>query len=747
MMNTQENNDGGKMSDSDFVNRLMSFAEELDDNTHQNNKNIPADHTMMLEKLSYKAESEFVPYDKLPYQVEKDIVDLAKYLYSVNRNKTVLTGGPLTGKTFCVEQFAYHAERILHDAQMVPDDIPVAVFHADVRSYAQGREKEFLETVAHTVNNYDGEIIIYTSNYMTAGLVESSFPSLHIIFETQPEILNNLRSHGIELSDWNFVQGLFNTYSRKDVTEVLTKYHKRVLEDYYNFSVPRNFISNFVSHMYDNSHILSITEKGDTPETEEDEIMNAMLTASGNDPDGSHMPIGYWVAILSDMIGEIKFRPREYSRRDGEISQSRIFDYALAENEHLLNPHKNSNMSDVLNTLINGMGNNMHDQGGSKSITLLSGHPTLESATEKEEQKNEPLKYSDMRTFAERLKNKVMGQDETVEKVAKGFMISATGLQDTSKPIRSMLFLGPTGVGKTKLAQTISEELGKEEMNMIRLDMSEYSSEHESAKLFGAPPGYLGHENGGVLTEQVKENPQSVILLDEVEKAHPKIFDSFLQVLDAGHMTDSHGDIVDFKETVIIMTSNLGANDSMEASIGYGASLGKSSMTPEKKHQVMKKNAEKRAAEFFKPELMNRLDDLIVFNHLQGGVLKSIADLQITDLMQRVKDSSHNKDELVQPADDVVYKIIEDADASRFGARDIARNIARNLTYLIAESLVQTDISSGRKMSLHLNDEGDITVNIEKRTVTPQDVKNKSSERRVSSRGSGRVSSRSSGNR
>lgn len=732
------------MSNKDFVSQLLNIAEELEGDDSGKRKPVPADHTTMLEKLSHKAQSEFVSYDKLPHQVKKDIIDLAKYLYSVNRNKTVLTGGPLTGKTFCVEQFAYHAETILHDAQMVPDDIPVAVFHADVRKYAQGKEREFLEAVANTVNHYEGEIIIYADNYLTAGLVESSFPSLHIIFETQPEMLNSLKSHGVELSDWNFVHGLFNSYTRRDVTDALSKYHKRVLEDYYNFSVPRNFISNFVSHVYENSTALSLAEKG--AESEEEEIMNAVLATNGQEP--HYIPIGYWVAMLSDMIGEIKFRPQEYFRRNGEISQSRIFDYAIKENEQLLNPHKH-NMSDVLNTLMGG-GMGQGEEGGSKSITILSGSSLGLAPEKEEEQVAEPLVYSDMRTFSDRLKEQVIGQDEVVDKVANGFMISAAGLQDKSKPIRSMLFLGPTGVGKTKLAQTISEELGKDEMNMIRLDMSEYSSEHESAKLFGAPPGYLGHENGGVLTEQVKENPQSVILLDEVEKAHPRIFDSFLQVLDAGHMTDSHGDVVDFKETVIIMTSNLGTNSAMESSIGYGATLGKSSMTPEKKYQIMKKNAEKEVAGYFKPEMINRIDDLIVFNHLQGGVLKSIADLQIEELMQRVKDSSGGKDELVPPTDDVVFKIIENADAAKFGARDIARNIARNLTHLIAEALIRTDITSRRKITLHLDENEEIGVDIEKRVVTPNDVQQKDGSstggrRRVSSRGSGRISPRAGG--
>jgi ATP-dependent Clp protease ATP-binding subunit ClpB len=223
----------------------------------------------------------------------------------------------------------------------------------------------------------------------------------------------------------------------------------------------------------------------------------------------------------------------------------------------------------------------------------------------------------------ERLRERVVNQDQAIEKIARVVRRSRSGLQDPDRPLGSFIFLGPTGVGKTELVKALTAFLFNDEDAMIRIDMSEYMEKHSVARLLGAPPGYIGYDEGGYLTEAVRRRPYSVVLLDEIEKAHPDVFNVLLQVLDDGRLTDGHGRTVDFKNTLVIMTSNLGSRTILD-------------MADSDRDQVEKAVLEE-VRSHFRPEFLNRVDDMTVFNHLRREDIDQIVDLQFSSLSQRLE--------------------------------------------------------------------------------------------------------------
>ena len=235
----------------------------------------------------------------------------------------------------------------------------------------------------------------------------------------------------------------------------------------------------------------------------------------------------------------------------------------------------------------------------------------------------------------ERLHDRVIGQDQAIEAVSDAIRRARAGLKDPNRPIGSFIFLGPTGVGKTELAKALAEFLFDDEDAMVRLDMSEYQERHTVSRMIGSPPGYVGYDEGGQLTEAVRRRPYRVILLDEIEKAHPEVFNVLLQMLDDGRLTDGHGRTVDFRNTVVIMTSNLGTEAFHKQALGFGLPQNKPTKT-EKDRQ--KAEVEKALRQTFRPELLNRIDEIIVFDPLTEDDLKKIIELLLDDVRERLAD-------------------------------------------------------------------------------------------------------------
>ena len=286
------------------------------------------------------------------------------------------------------------------------------------------------------------------------------------------------------------------------------------------------------------------------------------------------------------------------------------------------------------------------------------------------------------------LHERVVGQDEGVTKVTEAILRSKAGIKDPNKPIGSFLFLGPTGVGKTELAKSLAQNLFDNEQNIVRIDMSEYMEKHSVSRLIGAPPGYVGYEEGGQLTEAVRRKPYSVVLFDEIEKAHPDVFNVFLQILDDGRVTDSKGRTVDFKNTILIMTSNLGAEYLLEGIDEDG------NIKQESEDMVMGK-----LRVSFKPEFLNRLDEIIMFKPLTRDNIRGIIDLLIKDLNKRLADRELSV-ELTEAAKD---KVVEKAYEPAYGARPLKRYIQKNVETLLARKILADELHTGEKYVIDEN--------------------------------------------
>ena len=289
----------------------------------------------------------------------------------------------------------------------------------------------------------------------------------------------------------------------------------------------------------------------------------------------------------------------------------------------------------------------------------------------------------------ERLHQRVVGQDEAVKAVSEAVIRARAGIKDPNRPIGSFIFLGPTGVGKTELAKALAEILFDDERNMIRIDMSEYMEKHTVSRLIGAPPGYVGYDEGGQLTEAVRRRPYSVILLDEIEKAHADVFNVLLQVLDDGRLTDGQGRIVDFKNTLIIMTSNLGSAEIMQ-----------------KKGEVTREEVQSMLMRFFRPGFLNRVDDIVVFKALQQEQIKDIVKLILKELSDRLQ---KQLDMTLTASDDAVAYLASAGFDPAFGARPLKRLIVHTVENILGKKIVAGEIGSGTKVKVVLKD-GNIEV-------------------------------------
>lgn len=309
------------------------------------------------------------------------------------------------------------------------------------------------------------------------------------------------------------------------------------------------------------------------------------------------------------------------------------------------------------------------------------------------------------------MKTRIIGQDEAVSKIVKAIQRNRAGLKDPKKPIGSFIFLGPTGVGKTQLAKELSRSLFDSEDNLIRIDMSEYMEKFAVSRLVGAPPGYVGYEEGGQLTEKVRRKPYSVVLLDEIEKAHPDVFNLLLQALDDGHMTDSLGRKVDFKNTIIIMTSNIGTSQLKDfgTGVGFGTAHRKQS-----ENEMTKGVIEKALKRAFAPEFLNRIDDVILFNSLEKDDILKIIDIELEKLYLRVNDLGYE----IKMTDKAKRFIADKGFDQKYGARPLTRAIQKYVEDPLAEQIINSEIEEGDAITIDLkgkDEKEEISVSVKKK--------------------------------
>ena len=309
------------------------------------------------------------------------------------------------------------------------------------------------------------------------------------------------------------------------------------------------------------------------------------------------------------------------------------------------------------------------------------------------------------------LHDRVIGQDEAVAAVAEAVRRSRAGLGDPNRPVGSFLFLGPTGVGKTELARALTEALFGADSRMIRLDMSEFQERHTVSRLVGAPPGYVGYDEAGQLTEAVRRRPYSVILLDEIEKAHPDVFNTLLQVLDDGRLTDGQGRTVDFKNTVLIMTSNLGSDliSRRGGTLGFAgsATTGSSGAQDNLQDQLMR-----RLRESFRPEFLNRIDEIIIFRQLDQTQLRQITELMLTETQRRL----HAQNVTLEFTPAAVDWIAEHGYQPEFGARPMRRVIQREVDNELSRRLLDGQVNPGQQVTVDVQD-GHLTFTAQEQPV------------------------------
>ncbi|MBP6699086.1 MAG: ATP-dependent Clp protease ATP-binding subunit [Flavobacteriales bacterium] len=332
-------------------------------------------------------------------------------------------------------------------------------------------------------------------------------------------------------------------------------------------------------------------------------------------------------------------------------------------------------------------------------VAMMSGIPVTRIA-EKESGK--------LRRMKEEMQGKVIGQEDAVGKVVKAIQRNRAGLKDPNRPIGSFIFLGPTGVGKTQLAKELARYLFDTEDALIRIDMSEYMEKFSVSRLIGAPPGYVGYEEGGQLTEKVRRRPYSIILLDEIEKAHPDVFNLLLQALDDGKMTDSLGRHIDFKNSIIIMTSNIGARDLQDYGKGVGFGTSAKSTGQEETNRGIVEKALRKA---FAPEFLNRIDDIVMFNSLKREDIHKIIDIELGYLYSRVADLGYD----MKLTDEAKDFLVEKGYDEKFGARPLKRAIQKFIEDPMAEEIINQGVEEGDKISIGLNKEkADVAIKVTK---------------------------------
>ena len=287
------------------------------------------------------------------------------------------------------------------------------------------------------------------------------------------------------------------------------------------------------------------------------------------------------------------------------------------------------------------------------------------------------------------LHRRVIGQDEAVTAVSEAILRGRAGLKDESRPIGSFIFLGPTGVGKTELAKALAQSLFDDERNMVRIDMSEYMEKHAVSRQVGAPPGYVGYDEGGQLTEAVRRQPYSVILFDEIEKAHPDVFNLLLQLLDDGRLTDNQGRTVDFKNTIVIMTSNIGS-----------AYLTESIQTGGVVDPAVKERVRDELNQYFRPEFINRVDDIVVFSPLSEDQIAGIIDIAMGTLVQRLAD----RDIRLELTEEARAFIARESYSPAFGARPVKRYLQKHLETELAAMLIRGQLSDGQLVRIGYGD-------------------------------------------
>ncbi len=608
---------------------------------------------------------------------QNEIERLVQILSRRKKNNPVLIGEPGVGKSAIVEGLAIritenNVSRVLFNKRIVTLDMASVVAGTKYRGQFEERMKSILNELQDNPN-----VILFIDEIHTiigAGGASGSLDASNML---KPALARG-EIQTIGATTLNE----YRQYIEKD--GALERRFQKVMVDPTTTEETRIILEN-IKDRYEDHHNVTYT----------DDALDSCVTLTNRYISDRHLPdkaidaldeTGSRVHIMNlkvpEDIAKIEEEIKTLSSQKQKAINNQEFEQAAKYRD------KERQLESELEKAKEAWTNNLsqhretvHQADVEKVVAMMTGIPATRIA------KAESVRLLEMKS---QLKEKVVGQDKAVEKIVKAIQRNRAGLKDPNKPIGTFIFLGPTGVGKTHLAKKLTEYLFDTEEALIRIDMSEYMEKFSVSRLIGSPPGYVGHEEGGQLTEKVRRKPYSVILFDEIEKAHPDIFHLLLQVFDDGQLTDSLGRRVDFKNTVIIMTSNVGARNL--ADFGKGIGFAGSSQDVEHSKSVITK-ALKRT---FAPEFLNRIDDVIIFNPLEKEHIFKIIDIELSGLYKRVEDLGYK----LNITDDAKEFIAEKGLDVKYGARPLKRAIQKYVENEMAEVIIEASLSDGDEIKV-----------------------------------------------
>lgn len=616
---------------------------------------------------------------------EKEIERIAQILSRRKKNNPILIGEPGVGKSAIVEGLALRitqkkVSRILFDKRVVALDMASVVAGTKYRGQFEERIKAILNELSKNPN-----IILFIDEIHTivgAGGATGSLDAANMLkpalargeiqcigATTLDEYRKNIEKDGA--LERRFQKVIVDPTTTEETLQILRNIKERY-EEHHNVKYTDEALEACVK----------LTDRYITDRNFPDKAIDAM------DEAGSRMNISNIVVPAS--IEKLEEELKEAINKKTDAVRNQQYELAASFRDTQRQVAAKLEQEEMAwKSQLKEQPEIVDERKVEEVVSLMSGVPVHRIGA------SEGVKLVGMK---DKLQGAVIGQDKAVEKIVKSIQRNRLGLKDPNRPIGTFMFLGPTGVGKTHLAKKIAEQLFDSDDALIRIDMSEYMEKFNVSRLVGAPPGYVGYEEGGLMTEKVRRKPYSVVLLDEIEKAHPDVFNLLLQVLDEGHLTDSLGRKVDFKNTILIMTSNVGTRQLKDFGKGVGFSIG-SEIDKEHSRGVLTKALNKT----FSPEFINRVDDIIIFDQLEKESIGKIVDIELRSFNKRMKELGYRID-LSQEAKDF---LVEKGYDIQFGARPLKRAIQNYIEDEIAEQVLSGNIKEGSTITFNVNKEKD----------------------------------------
>jgi len=693
-------------NDSDTYEELpsaSSFPEEKDNEGEgKENPFIPTSETKSSKKSKTPVLDNFgrditalAEQEKLDPVVgrEKEIERVSQILSRRKKNNPLLIGEPGVGKSAIAEGLALRiiqkkVSRVLYNKRVVSLDLASLVAGTKYRGQFEERMKALMNELEknddiilfideiHTIVGAGGATgSLDASNMFKPALARGEIQCIGAT--TIDEYRQNIEKDGA--LERRFQKVLVEQTSTEETFEILKNIKERY-ENHHNVNYTEEALKACVQ----------LTDRYISDRFLPDKAIDA-LDESGSRVHINNMSVPQEIVDLETQLDEVREQKNSVVKKQKYEEAAKLRDDEKRVERLLLEAQEKWQEESKQNRVT------VTENDIADVVSMMTNVPVTKIV------KSEKNKLSKL---AELISAKLIGQDDAVEKVVKAIQRNRAGLKAPDKPIGSFIFLGQTGVGKTQLAKILASEIFDSEENLIRIDMSEYMEKFAISRLIGSPPGYVGYEEGGQLTEKVRTRPYSVILLDEVEKAHPDIFNMMLQVLDDGFLTDSLGRKINFQNTIIIMTSNIGARQVKD----FGRGLGFETASQKAQSSEIEKGViEKELKKTFSPEFLNRIDDIIVFNSLEKKDIRKIVDIELVKLIHRIEELGY----AIEISDKAKDFIAEKGFDSKYGARPLNRSIQKHIEDLIAENVVNNSIKEGDRLLLdHTNEEDALSLRV-----------------------------------